>query len=95
MNEQAQAAIDGAAFQVGQAAQVLSQEIASYHATWHSVLKPSLTKDGNMWCALHGENLQVGVAGFGETPALALLAFERAMCSPSGSHIIPAKMKGE
>lgn len=25
-------------------------------------------KDGNMWCALYGENLQVGVSGWGDSP---------------------------
>lgn len=83
--------ISHAAWQVGQAATVLAQEIASYHATWHSVLKPVLTKDGHMWCALHGENLQVGIAGFGATPAHALMAFETAMCSESGSHIVETR----
>ena len=28
--------------------------------------------DGNLWCALLGDNLQDGLAGFGETPAEAL-----------------------
>lgn len=77
-----------AAWQVGHSAEVLAQEIAGYHATWFSVLKPKLSKDGNMWCALHGEDLQVGIAGFGPTPAKALLAFDAAMCSENGSHII-------
>ncbi|MFH5773543.1 hypothetical protein ACHFJ0_04770 [Paracoccus sp. NGMCC 1.201697] len=80
--------ISHAAWQVGHAAEVLAQQIAGYHASWHSVLKPKLTKDGDMWCALHGENLQEGVAGFGPTPASALLAFETAMCVESGSHVI-------
>ena len=91
MDEQTRVDIAHAAWQVGQAAQVLAQEICSYHATWHSVLKPSLTKDGDMWCAMHGDDLQVGIAGFGETPALALMAFETAMCRVSGSHIIEKK----
>ena len=30
-----------------------------------------LSKDGDKWCFLLGENLQDGVAGFGDTPALA------------------------
>lgn len=29
-------------------------------------------KDGNQWCALYGEDLQVGIAGFGKTPFLAM-----------------------
>jgi hypothetical protein len=31
-----------------------------------------LTLDGNKWCALIGENLQVGIAGFGDDPIAAL-----------------------
>lgn len=34
--------------------------------------------DGNQWCVLLGENLQDGYAAFGDTPAQALRAFERA-----------------
>lgn len=52
------------------------------------VFKPTLTKDGNMWCALFGDNLQEGVAGFGETPAAAMYAFDTAWMSKDGSHII-------
>lgn len=83
--------ISHAAWRVGQAAEALAGEIGGYHATWFSVLKPVLSKDGNMWCALHGGNLQEGVAGFGETPAKALFAFEIAMCSQSGSHVVERK----
>lgn len=35
-------------------------------------------KDGDQWCVLLGENLQVGIAGFGETPYKAILAFNNA-----------------
>jgi hypothetical protein len=44
-----------------------------------------------MWCALHGEDLQVGIAGFGPTPALALNAFDTAMCTEAGVHNIERK----
>ena len=88
MTEQIIAEIAGAAWRMGQAAEVCAQEIASYHATWHSVLKPKLYLDGDMWCALYGDNLQVGIAGFGPTPAKALMAFDVAMCSATGSHNI-------
>jgi len=91
MSEQLEANISGAAWRVGQAAEVCFQEIAAYHATWASAMKPALYKDGDMWCALHGENLQVGIAGFGPTPAHALNAFETAMCSENGSHVIERK----
>ncbi len=43
----------------------------------HVLMRPSLTRDGNMWCALYGENLMEGVAGFGETPRKACLDFDK------------------
>ena len=42
------------------------------------VHRPRLFPDGNMWCALLGDNLQEGLAGFGETPAKAMWAFDLA-----------------
>ncbi len=41
------------------------------------VFKPKLFPDGNMWCALFGDDLQNGVAGFGETPSLAMYDFDK------------------
>ena len=29
-------------------------------------------KDGNQWCAMIGDNLQIGVCGFGDVPLVAL-----------------------
>jgi len=40
--------------------------------------KPRLFIDGSDWCALYGENLQDGVAGFGGSPAEAMHSFDRA-----------------
>lgn len=40
------------------------------------IYKPKLFKDGDMWCALLGENLQEGVAGFGVCPEDAKLDFD-------------------
>lgn len=34
--------------------------------------------DGNKWCALYGENLMEGTAGFGDTPIEALEEFGKA-----------------
>ena len=39
--------------------------------------KPKLSKDGNQWCALYGENLHDGIAGFGDTPAEAMIDFDK------------------
>lgn len=41
-------------------------------------LRPRIIKDGNQWCVLYGDNLQEGVAGFGDTPHLAILDFNKA-----------------
>ena len=47
-----------------------------------AILNPRVFIDGNKWCVLYGENLQDGVAGFGDTPTLAVYAFNRAWEQP-------------
>lgn len=42
-----------------------------------TIYKPFIYPDGNMWCALYGENIQKGVCGFGSTPDEACLEFDR------------------
>ena len=50
----------------------------------HELLRPfclmrtSISLDGGQWCVLYGENLQNGVAGFGESPDKASRAFDLA-----------------
>lgn len=44
--------------------------------TWFAVLKPRVFPDGDQWCALYGENIQEGVAAFGDTPAKAAIQFD-------------------
>lgn len=39
-------------------------------------MRPRIFIDGNMWCALYGDNLQDGVAGFGKTPEHACADFD-------------------
>ena len=49
------------------------------HMQRPSVLfRPLLSADGTKWCALYGENLQEGVAGFGDTPDEAMRDFDQA-----------------
>ena len=50
-------------------------------AEWNlfSLLKPTLTRDGNQWCVLHGKDLQTGIAGFGESPYKAVLDWNKNM----------------
>lgn len=52
-------------------------EAASEHDRPSVLLRPSLCIEGNQWCALYGEDLQAGVAGFGDSPALAFADFDR------------------
>lgn len=44
----------------------------------HVLMRPSLSVDGDQWCALYGNDLATGVAGFGNTPAAAMSAFDTA-----------------
>ncbi len=51
---------------------------ARYHRAPSVLYRPGLSIDGNQWCALYGENLQAGVAGFGDSPEEAMADFDRA-----------------
>jgi hypothetical protein len=54
-----------------------TEAIAEYQRP--SVLyRPTLSVDGDQWCARYGPNLQEGVAGFGYSPELACRAFDAA-----------------
>ena len=43
-----------------------------------NLMRPKLFMDGDMWCALYGDNIQEGLAGFGKTPRAAAYAFDNA-----------------
>jgi hypothetical protein len=67
-------------FDISFAVQACVQDVAcsfAEHARPSAVYRPSLSIDGDQWCALYGANLQEGVAGFGDTPALAMSDFDR------------------
>ena len=49
-----------------------------------TIYKPHLSIDGDQWCALYGDNLHDGVAGFGKSPALAFADFDRAWSEQRG-----------
>ena len=51
------------------------QQAAWDHATPAAIYRPRIFMDGNQWCALYGDDLQDGVAGFGDSPYLACHAF--------------------
>lgn len=68
-------------FDISFAVDIVKQEYinAAFEQQRPSVLfKPALMVDGDQWCALLGDNLQEGVAGFGDTPAKAMWAFDEA-----------------
>ncbi len=59
---------------------ILSQEISAVANTMRApsaIYRPKLSIDGDKWCALYGENLQDGVAGFGDSPCEACEDFDR------------------
>lgn len=66
-------AIVGEAQQAGAAI----QQAAACYERPSAVFRPCLSIDGNKWCALYGDNLQDGVAGFGDSPADAMWDFDR------------------
>lgn len=57
-----------------QAAYWLGAEMARPSYIW----RPRLSIDGNQWCALYGDDLQSGVAGFGSSPEAAYADFDKA-----------------
>lgn len=64
-----------------------SQQNTAEEARRPSVLyRPAISLDGNQWCALYGDNLQDGVAGFGESPDAAMRDFDRAWITTQGAN---------
>jgi len=80
MTDQMIVDVSHAAYMVQNAGHSASMAIvsaANQHARPSAVFKPSIYPDGTMWCALLGENLMEGVAGFGDTPEAAAIAFDK------------------
>lgn len=44
--------------------------------------RPKIMIDGDHWYALYGDNIEVGVVGFGKSPAEAMLEFDKAWSKP-------------
>src|ERR1035437_5932397 len=80
-------------FLEGRASEIIGLEsiAAERRMLWAVVLglKPSL--DGNKWCILWGDDLQVGVVGWGASPSEAIQAFEYAMIEKVNTRTLPAK----
>lgn len=62
--------------------QEVIQQAASCYTQPHVIYKPRLFPDGDKWCALLGDDLQVGVAGFGKSPADAMWNFDKEWHKP-------------
>jgi hypothetical protein len=50
---------------------------AQEHSKPSVLMKPKLFIDGDMYCALYGENIAEGCAGFGKTPNEAMADFDK------------------
>lgn len=67
-------------------AELQNRQNQEYHAERlrpFILYRPKLFRDGDQWCALVGENIQEGVAGFGPSPAKAAYAFDAAWLEES------------
>ena len=53
--------------------------IQSFEYNLIRMLKPKVSIDGNQWSLVYGENLQDGVAGFGDSFHLAVLDFNKSV----------------
>ena len=55
----------------------VAREAAAEQCRPSVLFRPALSIDGDQWCALYGDDLQCGVAGFGDSPAEAMWDFNR------------------
>ncbi len=59
---------------------IAAQEAAYEYIRPCVLYKPKVYLDGDVWCALYGENIQEGVVGFGESPSKAMYNFDENWC---------------
>jgi hypothetical protein len=78
LNDEWQSMVANSICYAADLAKLAIQEAALRFSAPSVLYRPALSKDGNQWCALYGENLQDGVAGFGDTPEQAMADFDRA-----------------
>ena len=53
------------------------QEAAMEYTRPSVLMRPKVYPDGDIWCALYGDDLQSGVAGFGKSPSEAMYDFDK------------------
>lgn len=78
MSEAMEVAFAGMCHSIQQRVEGCAIDVALAMKAPHLLYKATLSKDGDKWCWLYGENLQEGIAGFGDTPAKAAESFDRA-----------------
>lgn len=59
-----------------QMAGVAAEEAAYEYMRPSVIYRPTLSQDGNNWCALYGENIQTGCVGFGTSVSKAMQDFD-------------------
>jgi hypothetical protein len=75
-----QAIRDACHLDASNAIQSVHQEmlnVACAMQTPSAIYRPNIGRCGNQWGALYGDNLQEGVAGFGDSPAAAMADFDK------------------
>lgn len=50
------------------------------------LFRPKLSRDGNQWCAIYGDDLMEGVCGFGDSPAEAMTDFDKNWTAKGDGH---------
>ena len=68
-------AVNAIANAADMAGAAIQQAVVQY-GTPSAIFRPKIYIDGNMWCALYGDNIQDGVAGFGFSPSAAMFDFD-------------------
>lgn len=63
----------------------IESQTATHKGLWVVLLGLKPYRDGNQYCFLWGDNLQEGIAGFGDTVAKAMWDFEKNMTTPAAS----------
>lgn len=53
------------------------EEVAAEQMRPCVLFRPKIYIDGDQWCALYGDNLQEGIAGFGRSPSDAMHDFDK------------------
>lgn len=76
LDQEWQSIVASAATDAARAAGQEWMSAAYEHMRPSAVYRPSLSIDGDKWCALYGEDLISGVCAFGDTPAAAMRQFD-------------------